>query len=197
MRYLKNYKKIFESDKVFSDRDITNMYFTSLGWIRYTNHHQDDYINIEKYFDINSYELGELLEEIVEKYDLLYNCSARDNGHTIPLELRNRMIKTDKIPNHICIGFTPESFEKVGGHKGIDFNTYLKSKSKDGSLVEVLDRIESKLEDFYPHLSIKNKTSNFKGDMKTSNLRGIPIWFKYDFFISSSQITLKINHEIS
>ena len=48
MKYLKYYK-LFEADKIFSDRYITNMYFTELGWIRYTDAHEDDYINIEKY----------------------------------------------------------------------------------------------------------------------------------------------------
>jgi hypothetical protein len=177
--YKKN-TKLFEADKIFSDRDITNMYFTELGWIRYTDAHEDDYINIEKYFDINSYEIGDLLEELVEKCDLLYECSVRDeygNG-----------IESNEIPKCICIDFTPEKFEKVGGHKGINFKTHMSKYVKNGSLIKMLDSIESKLEDFYPHLTIKNKKSNFKGDM----VPGLPFWFRYEFFMTSSQIQLKI-----
>jgi hypothetical protein len=56
MKHLKSYK-IFESER-FSERDITVI----------------DYSEIENEFGISSYDIGLILTEFVEEYDLLYRC---------------------------------------------------------------------------------------------------------------------------
>ena len=180
MKHIKTYKVFESTDLNYSDRDFTNKYFTSWtykGWIRYTDAHQDSYIDIEKYFDITWDHLGWILEDLVNKCDLLYKCRAADSVGLSPGA--EDYGKFGTLADHIVIDLIPESFEKVGGHSGINFKTYISKFTnfppKDSDvLFKLLQGIEDKLGESFPYLTIKD----YEG--------------KWNFFITTSQITLKI-----
>ena len=175
MRYLKTYEFLLESsDMKWNDRDVTNKYFTSKGWIRYTDAHQDSYIDIERYFDITFDHLGWILEDLVTNCDLLYSCSVRDNRG---LYLSHE--SSDGMANCITIYLTPEKFERVGGHNGVNFKSYMRKFShfppkEDDVLFQLLQGIEDKLEENFPYLTIKDVEG------------------KWNFFLNSSEMKLKI-----
>ena len=78
MRHLQSYR-IFEDER-FSDKDMTNYYHCANGWVRYTKHHKDTYIEIKDRFGISADELGWILTEFLDEYDLLYSCRIADYG---------------------------------------------------------------------------------------------------------------------
>lgn len=181
MRYLNTYKLFESTDMKWSDRDVTNKYFTSKGWIRYTDAHKDSYEDIEKYFDITWDHLGWVLEDLVNKCDLLYGCSVIDNrGMYLSHESSNGMA------NCIDIDLIPEKFERVGGHSGVNFKSYMRKFSnfppkEDDVLSQLLQGIEDKLEENFPYLTIKDLSPGAEG-----------MW---NFFLTSSQITLNIKRK--
>ena len=174
LRYLKKYKLLESSDMKWNDRDVTNKYFTSKGWIRYTDVHQDSYIDIERYFDITFDHLGWILEDLVTNCDLLYSCSVRDKRG---LYLSHE--SSDGMANCITIDLTPEKFERVGGHIGVNFKSYMRKFSHfppkdDDVLFQLLQDIEDKLEENFTYLTIKDVEG------------------KWNFFLNSSEMKLKI-----
>ena len=185
MKHLKSYK-IFESseDLKYSDRDITNKYYCALGWVRYTDAHKDSYIDIEKYFDIEWDHIGWILEDFVTKCDLLYSCSVRDRrGMFLSHE------DSDGVADSITIDFTPEKFDRVGGHKGVNFRKHLSRFThfpprKGDELISLLRGIEDKLEESFPYLTIVDEEN-----VEDEGLN------KWNLFITSSQITLKIKRK--
>jgi hypothetical protein len=185
MKHIKTYKVFESTDLNYSDRDFTNKYFTSKGWIRYTDAHQDSYIDIEKYFDITWDHLGWILEDLVNKCDLLYKCRAADSEGLSPGA--EDYGKFGTLADHIVIDLIPESFEKVGGHSGINFITYISKFThfppKQGDvLISLLRGIEDKLIENFPYLTILDN-DYYPED------HGLDKW---NIFLTSSQITLKI-----
>lgn len=82
MKYLKSYK-IFEDDR-FEDRDKTNQYHCEAGWVNYTSDNvigapENEYSEIKNEFNISSDELGFILLEFIDEYNLLYKCQKRGN----------------------------------------------------------------------------------------------------------------------
>lgn len=169
MRHLKKYK-LFESDNIYSDRDKTNMYHCSLGWVRY-EFYEDVYDEIQTEYNISSSEIGDLLEEIVENCNLLYKCVPGTRNHII-------------THNVLAIHFFPN----VDLNKFVDYKLHIKPKIDDGSLFKMLDSLENKLSDFYPNLTIITPRINTIKEDKS------PIWLKtgYGFFMTTSQFLLKI-----
>jgi hypothetical protein len=172
MKHLKIYRLFESKDLKWSDRDVTNKYHCALGWVRYTKHHKDSYIDIEKYFDITWDHLGWILEDFVDNYDLLYHCSVRDS--------RGMMLShedSDGVADSITIEFTPEIFNN---NNVINFRRYILAtfmNRENDILSDLLEEIETKLEDDFRWLTIKNGQGNF---------------CDWNLFVTSSQITLKI-----
>lgn len=194
MKWLKTYK-IFESkDLVYSDRDVTNKYHCALGWVRYTDVHKDSYIDIEKYFDITWDHLGWILEDLVNKCDLLYKCRVADSSGLSPGAEDYGKFGTPA--EHIVIDLIPKEFEKVG-YSGTNFRTYISKfhdfrgsftrtgKPKPDILLDLLRGIEDNLKENYPYLTIRN--DDYPSDEENVN--------KWNLYITSSQITLKIKRK--
>jgi hypothetical protein len=167
--------KLFEADKKWSDRDITNKYHCAKGWVRYEPSHKDSYEDIEKYFDITWDHLGWVLDDLVNTCDLLYGCSVRDErGMYLSHE------SSDGIADNITIDLLPANF----GHN-INFRTYISKFShfppkEDDVLYKLLQDIENKLEEDFPYLTIK-----YEGEVPVPSEQ-------WNFFLTTSQITLKI-----
>lgn len=164
-------RNIRENDNVYSDRDRTNLYLCGEGWIRFTKYHVDSYIGIENKFGINYKELGDILLEFVNTFDLYYSCR----------------VNSTQQEDTLVIDLLPSKFEEVGGHTGIDFKEYMEElgcKIDDsdpvihGGVGDILFDIDESLEKF--GLSIKAVGSN-------------PSSQGYDLYITSSQITLIIS----
>lgn len=186
MKWIKNWVVFESTDLKYSERDVTNMYFTSKGWIRYTDAHKDSYIDIEKYFDITWDHLGWILEDLVNKCDLYYRCSVADSSGLSPGAEDYGRFGTPG--DHIHIDFTPAKFEELGGHSGINFRTYMgkytnykNPKDKD-VLIGLLRGIEDKLSENFPYITIRNE--DYPSPDEDLN--------KWNLFITSSQITLDI-----
>ena len=188
MKHLKRFNESKE-DMKWSDRDFTNKYYCAEGWIRYTDAHQDSYIDIEKYFDITFDHLGWVLEDLVTKCDLLYRCSVSDSSGLQPgAEDYRRFGSVDSIK----IDLIPDTFEKVGGHSGVNFITYISKFThfppKQGDvLISLLRGIEDKLIENFPYLTILDN-DYYPEDH-------IQVLDKWNIFLTSSQITLKIKRK--
>lgn len=74
MKYLRPYKLFESEDKSFGERDMTNLHFEEGQWIRWSDD-PDWYGEIERDFGITCDDIGFILMDFVEKYDLLYSCS--------------------------------------------------------------------------------------------------------------------------
>lgn len=73
MRYLKSYRVFESEDKCFGERDVTNLHFEEGQWVRWSDD-PDSYVEIEEKLGIDYNDLGFILMDFVEKYDLLYSC---------------------------------------------------------------------------------------------------------------------------
>jgi hypothetical protein len=178
MRYLKSYK-IFEAkteDMKWSDRDVTNKYHCALGWVRYTDAHKDSYIDIEKHFDITWDHLGWVLEDLVNKCDLLYSCRVADSYGLSP-GAEDYGVHGEKA-EQIVIDLIPS---KDTAHS-INYRTYINKFShfpprEEDVLYKLLQGIEDKLEENFPYLTIKDEED------------------KWRFYVTTSQLTLKIKRK--
>ena len=188
MKWLKTYKVFESKDLVYSDRDVTNKYYCAKGWIRYTDVHKDSYIDIEEYFDITWDHLGWILEDLVNTCNLLYRCSVADSSG-LPPGAEDYGFYGQKA-DHIVIDLTPKEFEKVG-HSGINFRTYMskftnwKNPQKKDTLINLLKGSEDKLKENFPYLTIRNE--DYPSPDEDLN--------KWNFYVTSSQITLKIKRK--
>lgn len=178
MNYIKKYgifnesnipsdRNIRKNDNVYSDRDKTNLYYCEKGWVRFTKYHTDSYIEIESKFGITYKELGDILLEFVDTFDLNYSCRTDDDTLAIDLD--------------------PSKFEEVGGHSGVDFEEYMRelgcNVDSDDPVIhsgigDILFDIDESLEKY--NLTIKSTDSG-------------PSSQGYDLYITSSQITLIIS----
>lgn len=71
MKHLKTFNESVTADQVYSKRDKTNQYFCAKGWVRYTKHHTDSYIDIKRRFNIDCKQLGDILLELVDTYYII------------------------------------------------------------------------------------------------------------------------------
>lgn len=177
MKYLKvfeGFKNSIKTDQRYSDRDMTNRYYTELGWIRYTEIHVDDYVRISEEFGISCSELGFILTELVEEFDLIYRCRIEDESKYNPIK-------------KIEIDLLPSIFTEVG-HSGVDFKKYLQKKGlvfpntqsgyshvPDSGIGGILDNIDDYLSN--KGLTIKDIDGNFTF-YSTSSQTGIDIYKK-------------------
>jgi len=166
MKHLKTFNESSTApDQVYSKRDKTNQYFCALGWVRYTEYHKDSYIDIKRRFNIDCKQLGDILLELVDTYDLYYHCRIDD----------------DENKGSIVIDLLPTIFDDLG-HSGVNFQRYMKKHGcvidKDTNTItsgigDILFDIDESLEEY--GLTIKNRGSQ-----------------GYMLYITSSQITLVI-----
>ncbi len=173
MKYLTNYK-LFESYYVYNDRDKTNLDFSKQkGWV--DSEEMDKYITIKQKYNITSDEIGDLLEDITENCNLLYKCVVNEDIGNLVIEF---------IPNL--------DIDKIDTRTN-DFKEYIFPYIKNGKLIDMLDSIENKLSDFYPHLTIKDPTIENPKRSKYPEDR-TPIWLQtgYHFYMTFCQITLYI-----
>jgi len=114
MKYIKSYK-IFESER-FSERDMTVI----------------DYSEIENEFNISAYDLGCILTEFVEEYDLLSRCRVDD-------VMKNRFYPTKEITIHFYI---PSGSD--------DIRNWMERKIGHGHVWDwgMLSEIDSRLSDY-------------------------------------------------
>lgn len=176
MRNLKTYKLFESKDLIYSDRDVTNKYYCALGWVRYTEFHKDSYIDIERHFDITWDHLGWILEDLVNKCDLLYHCRVADSSGLSPGAEDYGVY--GKKADHIVIALIPS---KDKAHS-INYRTYMGKFShfpprESDTLYKLLKGIENKLEEDFPYLTIKDEEG------------------KWNLFMTSSQLTLKIKRK--
>ena len=165
MKYLKK----FNENKRFDKRDHTNLVPVENEWQLYNNR-DDAYNEIESNFGIKYDELGYIIVDFIERFDLCYRCELRDDNE-------KRLIMLELFPNVDIdrlydddLNFVKWLYNKMPGGKESD------------EYLPFLEEIDSRLFDY--NLTIR--------DLLPKDYRKDNLDFPFDFFASKKYIQLWI-----